>query len=78
MADPFHKAEAWRSRADQLRDLASRTRDPVVGISLAGMAEALEQHARKLEEMALKIRCAHRARLVRASTRPTFVAVAGD
>jgi hypothetical protein len=62
MADPFHRAEAWRSRAGQLRDLASRTRDPVVSISLAGMAEALEQHARKLEEMALKIRCAHRAR----------------
>jgi hypothetical protein len=39
MADPFHKAEAWRSRAGQLRDLASRTRDPVVSISLAGMAE---------------------------------------
>ena len=57
MADPFHRAEAWRERAGQLRHLATGTRDPVARISLAGMADALEQHARKLEEMALKMRC---------------------
>jgi hypothetical protein len=78
MADPFYKAEAWRSRAGELRDLAACTRDPVARISLAGMAEALDQHARKLEEMALKMRCTRRARLVRSAARPTFVAAAGD
>ena len=69
MADPFHRAEAWRERAGQLRHLATGTRDPVARISLAGMADALEQHARKLEEMALKMRCTHRRRFVRATTR---------
>jgi hypothetical protein len=77
MADPFHKAEAWRSRAGQLRDLAARTRDPVASISLAGMAEAVEQHARKLEEMALKMRCTRRARFIRTITRPVAVAAGG-
>jgi hypothetical protein len=68
MADPFHRAEDWRQRADQLRNLAVCTRDPVASTSLDLMAEALEQHARKLEEMALKMRCNHRRRLVRATT----------
>ena len=77
MADPFHRAEAWRQRANQLRDLAAGTRDPVASISLAGMAEALEQHARKLEEMALKMRCTHRRRLVRTATRRDLQAVGG-
>jgi hypothetical protein len=78
MADPFHKAEAWRSRAGQLRDLASRTRDPMARISLAGMAEALDQHARKLEEMALKMRCTRRARLVRSAPQRKFVEAAAS
>ena len=69
MADPFHRAEAWRERAGQLRHLAVGTRDPIARISLAGMADALEQHARKLEEMALKMRCTHRHRFVRTTTR---------
>jgi hypothetical protein len=68
MADPFHRAEDWRQRADQLRNLAVCTRDPVASTSLDLMAEALEQHARKLEEMALKMRCTHRRLLVRATT----------
>jgi len=68
MADPFHRAEDWRQRADQLRNLAVCTRDPVASTSLDLMAEALEQHARKLEEMALKMRCTHRRRLVRTTT----------
>ena len=78
MADPFHKAEAWRTRAGQLRDLAARTRDPVARISLAGMADAVEQHARKLEEMALKMRCTRRTRLIRTAARPIVVVAAGD
>ena len=68
MADPFHRAEDWRQRADQLRNLAVCTRDPIASTSLDLMAEALEQHARKLEEMALKMRCTHRRRLVRTTT----------
>jgi hypothetical protein len=78
MADPFHKAEAWRSRAGQLRDLAARSCDPVASISLAGMADAVEQHARKLEEMALKMRCTRRTRLIRTAARPIVVVAAGD
>jgi hypothetical protein len=77
MADPFHRAEAWRERADQLRHLAAGARDPIASISLAGMADALEQHARKLEEMALKMRCNHRRRFVRTTTRRDLQIVRG-
>jgi hypothetical protein len=77
MADPFHRAEAWRQRADQLRNLAVCTRDPVARTSLDLMAEALDQHARKLEEMALKMRCTHRRRLVRTTTRPDLQVAGG-
>ena len=69
MADPFNRAENWRDRADELRDLAARTGDPVAAASLADMADALEQHARKLEEMALKMRCTRRVRVARAPLR---------
>ena len=68
MADPFHKAENWRARADDVRGLAARTRDPVASTSLAGMADALEQHARKLEEVALKMHCTRRVRLNQRAT----------
>ena len=44
------------SRERLLRNLAARTHDPVASTSLDLTAEALDQHARKLEEMAL--RCA--------------------
>jgi hypothetical protein len=77
MADPFHRAEAWRQRANQLRNLAARTRDPVASTSLDLTAEALDQHARKLEEMALKMRCTHRRRLVRAKTGRDLQAAGG-
>jgi hypothetical protein len=69
MADPFNRAENWRDRADELRDLASRADDPVAAASLADMADALEQHARKLEEMALKMRCTRRVRVAPAPRR---------
>lgn len=69
MADPFRKAEIWRWRADELRDLATRTADPVASASLARMADALDQHARKLEEMALKMRCTRRVRFSTALPR---------
>lgn len=69
MADPFNRAENWRDRADELRDLASRADDPVAAASLADMADALEQHARKLEEMALKMRCTRRVRVAPAARR---------
>ena len=63
MADPFNKAENWRSRAGDLRNLAARADDPVAAASLSEMAEALEQHARKFEEMALKMGCTRRVRV---------------
>jgi hypothetical protein len=66
MADPFNRAENWRDRADELRDLATRADDPVAAASLA---DALEQHARKLEEMALKLRCTRRVRVAPAARR---------
>ena len=37
--------------------------------SLADMADALEQHARKLEEMALKMRCTRRVRVAATAQR---------
>ena len=78
MADPFKKAENWRERADELRDLTVRADDPVAKVSLATMADALEQHARKLEEMALKMRCTRRVRLTPSSARRDRVEAAAD
>ena len=69
MADPFNRAENWRDRADELRDLATRADNPVAAASLADIADALEQHARKLEEMALKLRCTRRVRVAPAARR---------
>jgi rubrerythrin len=76
MADPFNKAENWRERADELRGLAARADDPAAKGSLAKMADALEQHARKLEEMALKMHCTRRVQLTSSSARRGFVEAA--
>src|SRR5215472_16586174 len=76
MADPFNRAENWRERADELRDLAARADDRVAASSLTEMADALEQHARKLEEVALKMRCTRRVRI--APPRPEFAGAAAD
>ena len=78
MADPFNRAEGWRDRADELRELAARADDPVAAASLADMADALEQHARKLEEMALKMRCTRRVRVTASPTRHEFAGAAAD
>lgn len=69
MVDPFNRAENWRGRAGELRRLAARADDPVAGASLFEMAEALEQHARKLEEVALKIGSTRRLRATRGLVR---------
>jgi hypothetical protein len=76
MADPLNRAENWRERADELRDLAVRADDPVTAASLAEMAEVLEQHARKLEEMALKMGCTRRVRIAPGPGRRELVAAA--
>jgi len=76
MADPFNRAENWRERADELRGLAARADDLVAAASLAEMADALEQHARKLEEMALKMGCTRRVRIAPARARRELVAAA--
>jgi rubrerythrin len=78
MADPLNRAENWRERADELRDLAARTDDPVAVASLTEIAEALEQHARKLEEMALKMGCTRRVRIAPSPGRRELVAAAAD
>jgi hypothetical protein len=78
MADPFYKAEVWRRRADELRRLIGRTREPAARASLAGMADALDQHARKLEEMALKMRSTRRLAPSMASRRPQLIGAAAD
>jgi rubrerythrin len=77
MADPFNRAENWRERADELRGLAARADDPAASGSLAEMADALDQHARKLEEMALKMGCTRRVRMVDALSRE-FARAAAD
>jgi hypothetical protein len=69
MADPFDRAENWRGRAGELRRLAARAEDPVAAASLSEMAYALEQHARKLEEVALKIGSTRRLRVTRGPVR---------
>jgi hypothetical protein len=76
MADPFDRAENWRGRAGELRRLAARAADPVAGASLSEMAEALEQHARKLEEVALKIGSTRRLRVTRGLVRRELIEAA--
>ena len=78
MADPFNKAERWRRRADKLRILAGRTCEPVARASLSKMADALDQHARKLEEMALKMRCTRRVRFAAAPAHQQRQVAAAD
>jgi hypothetical protein len=56
MANPFDKAERWRLRAQELHTLADDAAEPVVRRSLLDIADSLEQHARHLEEMAVKVR----------------------
>jgi hypothetical protein len=56
MADPFDKAESWRLRAQELHALADDANEPVVRRSLLDIADSLEQHARHLEEVAVKVR----------------------
>lgn len=60
MRNAFDRAERWRQRAAELRAVAKHMRDGGARSSLQAIAAALDEHARKIEEMALKIRRAHR------------------
>ena len=62
MADPFDKAEKWRSRADELRAVAGEMREPMARESLLRIADSLMHHAVNLETTSLKIRSARRWR----------------
>jgi len=64
MADPFDKAEKWRSRASELRTLAGGMSEPMARESLLRIADTLMHHAVNLETMQLKIRGARRWRAV--------------
>ena len=56
MTDPLMKAEDWRSRVDELRELAGRTKYQVVRAALLNMAETFEGQAANLTTLALKLR----------------------
>jgi hypothetical protein len=49
MADPFDKAEKWRSRATELRALAGGMHEPMARDSLLRIADTLMHHAVNLE-----------------------------
>jgi hypothetical protein len=57
MIDSFDKAENWRRRAAELRGIADHMSEPAATSSLREIAASLEQHAGKLEEVTLKVRC---------------------
>jgi hypothetical protein len=56
MTDPLMKAEDWRSRADELRDLAGRTKYQAVRSALLDMAETFEDQAANLTTLTLRLR----------------------
>ncbi len=56
MRNAFDRAERWRQRAAELRGVARYMQDRAARSSLEAIAAALEGHARKIEEMALKMR----------------------
>jgi len=55
MRNAFDRADRWRQRAAELREVADRMNDHASRSSLHDIAAALEGHARKIEEMTLKI-----------------------
>jgi uncharacterized protein Yka (UPF0111/DUF47 family) len=61
MPNAFDRAERWRQRAVELRAVADRMSDHKAQSLLQAIAAALDGHARKIEEMALKIRRVHHA-----------------
>ena len=56
MTDPLMKAEDWRSRADELRDLAGQTKYPAVRAALFDMAETFDNQAANLTTLAIRLR----------------------
>jgi UDP-N-acetyl-D-mannosaminuronate dehydrogenase len=61
MTSLFDKAENYRSRSAELRSLAARVNEPAARTTLATLADALEEHARTLEAVAIRFGVAHRA-----------------
>jgi hypothetical protein len=59
MADLLMKAEDWRSRADELRQLAGRTKYSLVRVALLDMAVVFEEQAANLTTLALRLRFPH-------------------
>lgn len=86
MRNVFDKAERWRQRAAELRVVADRMSEHSARSAVMAIAAALEEHARKIEEMALKIGhvqrvsridCRAAARTIQANSRRGAYA-AGD
>ena len=48
MTDPLIKAQDWLARADELRELAGRTKHSLVRAALLDMAVTFEEQARNL------------------------------
>ena len=71
MRNAFDRAERWRQRAAELRAVAEQMDDGAARTSLRAIATALDGHARKVEEVALKIRCLPRAPTLMPARRQT-------
>lgn len=56
MPNVFDRAEGWRRRAEELRVVAEQMEEASARHSLRVIACSLEAHARKLEEVTLKVR----------------------
>jgi hypothetical protein len=65
------RAQDWLSRADDLRELASRTEYRAVRTALLDMAASFNDQAANLAELALRLRSAHRSERSEAATLPS-------
>jgi len=54
MTDPLIKAQDWLARADELRELAGRTKYSLVRVALLDMAATFEDQATNLTILALR------------------------
>lgn len=57
MIDPFAKAERWRSRAAELRTIATGLHEHEARAGLLAIADGLDHHARALTNMAVILHC---------------------
>ena len=71
MTDPLMKAEDWRSRANELRDLAGRTKYQAVRAALFDMAETFDNQVANLTTLAIRLRSVRQHGTGEPSTLPS-------